>query len=130
MSIDLYAFIDHPAPLTVVEWQQTLFNNLNVYGFVDNTKADTLVPLGTISRPSPAARPVYVNVASFVAGIGAPIFLIHTCCLLPAGRIEGVQVATFRSNKYEVVDHNRCGSELTVTGKAPQDLVIGNREPL
>jgi hypothetical protein len=29
------------------------------YGVVDKTKAVTLVPFGTTSRPSPAARPVY-----------------------------------------------------------------------
>jgi hypothetical protein len=48
------------------------------YGGVDNTKAVTLLLLGTTSIPSPAARPVYMTAPySLVAGIAALKLWFH-----------------------------------------------------
>jgi hypothetical protein len=47
MSIDLYVFIDHPAPLTVVEWQRALDTKhlpIRLMKNVDLQKAQRLLP--------------------------------------------------------------------------------------
>ena len=55
---------------------------------------------------------------------------IHVPSLLSAGGVESVYVAGHGADKYITIDDDRCGSELTVVRKAPQNLVIRDSQSL